>query len=103
MGGRIIRQKKINQLALLSELMKSTSWKSLEKKIQDSEDSLTGFRTRNPGSLKNWFFLAKNQLPHTHNIDGHSASVNTISSSSVVMTKQSNQSKNQMNFEQFTI
>merc|ERR1719191_2423525 len=35
-----------------------------------------------------------NSLPHT---DGHSASVNTISSSSVVMTK------NQMNFEQFTI
>merc|ERR1719336_3506987 len=32
-----------------------------------------------------------NSLPHT---DGHSASVNTISSSSVVMTK------NQMNFEQ---
>merc|ERR1719461_2509661 len=65
--GRIIRQK-INQLALLSELMKSTSWKSLEKKIQDSEDSLTGFRTRNPGSLKNWFFLAKKINYHTHTI-----------------------------------
>jgi len=66
-----------------------------------------GFEPRNPRDMISDVATSKiNQksLPHYHIIWWTQCQCNTISSSSVVMTK-SNQikSKNQMNFEQFTI